>query len=54
MHGKSQVINPHSRLFGLRMPGCILSADHRRIEKGDSVYSVADEAQDIDGGEVDG
>lgn len=54
MHRKNQVVNPHSRLFGLRMPGGILTPNHRRIEKGDCVYSVGDEAQGIDGGEIDG
>jgi hypothetical protein len=54
MQGKGKVVEAHCRLLIRRVTGSILPPDHRRVKKGRCICCVADEAQDVDGGKVNG
>lgn len=51
--GKEEIIESHRRLGGVRMPVGVLGFDGRGVEEGGGGEGVAEEAEDVEGGEVD-
>lgn len=54
MHGKGQVVEAHRRQRRQRVAHRKLVADQVRVEEARGRDGVAEEAQDVDDGEVDG
>lgn len=53
MCGKEEIVEPHRRLGGFGVSVGILGLDGWRVEKRGRGEGVADEAEDIEGREVD-
>lgn len=54
MRCEEEIIKPHSGLGGVGMSVCVLRLDCRRVEKRGCGDCVGAEAEDIQGGEIDG
>jgi hypothetical protein len=54
MRCKQEVIEPDRRLWRIRMSICILRTDGGRVQKARCGYGIAGEAEDVEGGEIDG
>lgn len=53
MDGECQVIEADRRLLRVRVTGCILRANYGRKQEGSRVDGITQEAQEIDGQEID-